>query len=134
LQRVMARGDLDLGRIGEAIMLRRRRLGLEQKDVAERSGLERTYISRVENGRVLNPKIGDLNRIATALDANLADFLGGSESLALDAELEEAFGMTQADFAQFIKGKATAEEREAMRAFFRLVQSRRNPRRPTDES
>lgn len=56
---------LDLGR---RLVDRRASLRLEQQDVADRAGVSRAYLSRLENGLVGNPKIHDLARIAAALD------------------------------------------------------------------
>jgi HTH-type transcriptional regulator / antitoxin HipB len=46
-QEIVVRGPADLGR---ALAEVRRRRGLTQGEVAELAGIERTYLSRLENG------------------------------------------------------------------------------------
>ena len=66
----------DQRRLGEAIMLRRRRLGLRQQDLSERTGISQSYISGVERGlRPMN--LDTLRRIAAALETTPAQLLGG---------------------------------------------------------
>ena len=48
----------------------RRLRGLTQKQLASAAHLPRTYISRIENGRIL-PGLGTLERVAVALHVNL---------------------------------------------------------------
>ena len=63
-------------RLGEAIMLRRRRLGLRQQDLAALTGISQSYISGVERGlRPMN--LETLRRIAAALETTPAQLLGG---------------------------------------------------------
>lgn len=49
----------------------RERRGLSLADVAERSGLDRALISRLENGKVPNPTVATLDRYAAALGKRL---------------------------------------------------------------
>ena len=46
----------------------RRSKGVAIKDVAERSGLDVATLSRLENGRIYNPRLDTLCRYAVALD------------------------------------------------------------------
>lgn len=50
---------------------RREAKGLSLTDVSERSGLTRPVISKLENGRTINPTVGTLYRYALALDAGV---------------------------------------------------------------
>ncbi len=50
-----------------AIKQERGRLGLSLADVAERSGLDKAFLSRLENGKVLNPTLSTLWRYADAV-------------------------------------------------------------------
>jgi DNA-binding XRE family transcriptional regulator len=54
-----------------ALKQRRESLGLSLADVAERTGMDRAAISRLENGVQLNPTVDTLYRYATALGAEL---------------------------------------------------------------
>jgi transcriptional regulator with XRE-family HTH domain len=63
-----------LGVVGVAIAARRRELGLTQEQLAELSGLHRTYIGSVERG-IRNPTVVSLERIATGLSCRPSDLL-----------------------------------------------------------
>jgi transcriptional regulator with XRE-family HTH domain len=66
------RAKLNVGIIGGRIAKRRAALRLEQTELAEKAGLSRAYISRLESGIVPNPKLLDLERVADALDIPLS--------------------------------------------------------------
>ena len=46
--------------------------GLSLADVAERSGLDRAQLSRLESGKILNPTMGTLWRYADAIGAQVS--------------------------------------------------------------
>lgn len=52
--------------IGRNVRMRRERLGLDQKELAERVGLTNSTICRIEGGK-RTPGIGNLGKIARAL-------------------------------------------------------------------
>lgn len=58
--------------LGYELYQRRKELGISQVEVSRRSGVSRTMINMIENGRTTNPTIGTLLRIADALNAELA--------------------------------------------------------------
>jgi len=66
------RKRLDVIAIGRALADRREHLGLDQETLADRAGVSRPYISRLERGNVPNPKLLDLERVAGALDIPIA--------------------------------------------------------------
>lgn len=49
------------------------RCGLSQEVLAVDAGIDRTYVSRLERG-LENPTVAVLERLAKALDAEIADF------------------------------------------------------------
>jgi transcriptional regulator with XRE-family HTH domain len=61
--------------IGRRIALRRRQEGLSQGTVSRRSGLDPSYLSRIENGRV-HPTVRTAIRIADAMRVSMEDLLG----------------------------------------------------------
>lgn len=61
--------------LGGRVEARRISLKMDQADLARRSELSRSYISRLEHGGVLNPKINDLDRVAQALSWTLSELL-----------------------------------------------------------
>lgn len=50
-----------------ALRKRRKAAGLSLGDVAESSGIDKGYLSRLENGKVINPTFGTLYRYASAI-------------------------------------------------------------------
>jgi transcriptional regulator with XRE-family HTH domain len=55
---------------------------LSQRDLAERMGVPRTYISKLENGKA-GRTLGSLERVAAALEVPLAALLGSEEEFVL---------------------------------------------------
>lgn len=58
-------------RFGDGVRLRREELGLTQEDLAERSGIHRTYVSDVERG-TRNLSLVNIERIAEALKLSMS--------------------------------------------------------------
>lgn len=62
-----------------AELMRRRALaGLEQKDLAEKSGVSKAHVSRLELGRC-GASANVLHRLAAALDCEVADLMPGAK-------------------------------------------------------
>lgn len=55
---------------GERIRQIRKGLGISQRTLAEASGIDFTYLSKIENGRMEPPSEDVIRRIALALDAD----------------------------------------------------------------
>jgi transcriptional regulator with XRE-family HTH domain len=66
---------------GPAIRRHRELLRLSQEELADRSGIDRTYISGVERG-VRNPTLEVMQRIADALGADLDVIFATARELA----------------------------------------------------
>ncbi|MDM8214532.1 helix-turn-helix transcriptional regulator, partial [Enterococcus hirae] len=60
-------------RVSENIKSLRKEKKYSQEELAELSGLHRTYISQIERG-VKNPTIKNLEKIACALDIDIIEF------------------------------------------------------------
>jgi transcriptional regulator with XRE-family HTH domain len=57
--------------LGQAIRRRRREMDISQEELADRAGLNRTYITRVEGGE-RNLRLETVAQIAKALDITMA--------------------------------------------------------------
>jgi transcriptional regulator with XRE-family HTH domain len=60
--------------IGRRLQLIRIEKGLSQGDIEKRTGLLRSYLSRVENGHTV-PSLDTLGKIAAALEVSLSELL-----------------------------------------------------------
>lgn len=61
-------------RLGLRLQRLRQERGLSQEELADRSGLHRTYVSGVERG-VRNPTITVLDKLAKGLEVTLQDLV-----------------------------------------------------------
>lgn len=71
-------GGALLVRFGSRIRSERERLGLSQEELAERTGLHRTYIGGVERGE-RNLGLVNVQRIASALGLSISELTRGLE-------------------------------------------------------
>jgi ribosome-binding protein aMBF1 (putative translation factor) len=67
-----ARVENDLAEAFAALRLERESQGLSLTDLAERSGIDRATISKLETGKIANPTVGTLRTIAAALGKRLS--------------------------------------------------------------
>ena len=58
--------------VGKRIKALRESKGISQQDLADKSNIENTNISRIEAGRV-NSTLATLSKISKALDVNIAE-------------------------------------------------------------
>lgn len=65
-----------LGRIGATLRFLRKEKKMSQREVSDAAGLDRTYLSAVENGKQ-NITLGALIKLATALDVELQHLMFG---------------------------------------------------------
>lgn len=63
-----------LREFGRRLRRARAARGLTQQELAEKAGLDRTYVGTIERGKK-NPGLLIVNDLALALDENFADFL-----------------------------------------------------------
>lgn len=70
---------IDATERGKRILLSRKDLKLNQHQLAERSGVSRGHIAKIERGEVNNPTIDIVYRIADALGVSRAYLLGFTE-------------------------------------------------------
>ena len=65
--------------LGQRVAAHRSQLGLSQTVVADRAGLAASYLSRIENGKIL-PTVPTAEKIAEALRIPLSELLGPTPS------------------------------------------------------
>jgi transcriptional regulator with XRE-family HTH domain len=75
----MPKHDPVLARLGLNVRQRREALKLTQERLAERAGLDPTYISGIERG-LRNPGFKNVARLAKSLGLSAADLCEGVES------------------------------------------------------
>jgi transcriptional regulator with XRE-family HTH domain len=79
---------MDLGRhLGAAIRRHRELIRISQEELADRAGLDRTYVSGVERG-VRNPTVRILQRFADALGADLDVIFATAREIGQRKEVE----------------------------------------------
>ena len=73
----MTDGKQKSNRFGEAVRKARTSVGLTQEELADRSGLDRSYIGGVERGE-RNPTLTVIEKIAEGLGVTLAELFSYS--------------------------------------------------------
>lgn len=63
----------DMSKLGELIRTRREQIGLSARKLEQISGLDHSYISKLERGSYQSVLPDNLNKLAEALDINPAD-------------------------------------------------------------
>jgi transcriptional regulator with XRE-family HTH domain len=71
--------------LGESIRMIRQAKGLSQGEMQKRTGILRSYLSRVENGHTV-PSFATLQRLASAMEVSLADFFPQGETALLPGQ------------------------------------------------
>ena len=81
---------MDLSKhFGAAVRQHRTLVRLSQEDLAERAGLDRTYVSGIERGR-RNPSLRILQKVADALGADLDVMFATAREIARRPVSEES--------------------------------------------
>lgn len=65
-------------KVGQRIKELRLKLGISQEALANKAGIDRTYVTDVENGR-RNIAIENLEKLILSLDISLAEFFNTQE-------------------------------------------------------
>ncbi len=66
--------------IGEIIRELRQKRGLTQTQLAERTGLDSRTITAIEKGRIINPSLLNLKKMAAVFQTTLHDLIGRAEA------------------------------------------------------
>ena len=75
------------GNLGESIRRIRQEKGLSQGEMQKRTGILRSYLSRVENGHTV-PSFATLQRLASAMGVALADFFPHNDGISAPGDGE----------------------------------------------
>ena len=65
-------------KVGQRIKTLRNQLGISQEALANKAGIDRTYVTDVENGR-RNIAIENLEKLIAALNVSVSDFFNSEE-------------------------------------------------------
>jgi transcriptional regulator with XRE-family HTH domain len=101
--------------LGESIRNIRKEKNLSQGEMQKRTGILRSYLSRVENGHTV-PSFATLQRLASAMEVNLADFFPG------DDPPSPVPGVAPSDYLQELKNyipQLSAEQRQELLSMVR---------------
>jgi transcriptional regulator with XRE-family HTH domain len=112
--------------IGHRVHLLRARAGYSLDQLAERAGMSKSYLSRLETGEVSNPRLFDLMKTARGLGVPTSDLLPTDEA-GLESILEELQGdpdltILFSQIGKKVKGKAlTPGERRLLLANLKTI-------------
>lgn len=62
---------------GKKLVKVRKEKNLSQKDLEKKSEIKREYISKIENGKLPNPSLQTIRKIAKAFDMSFSEFFEG---------------------------------------------------------
>ncbi len=103
--------------LGETIRDRRRELDITQRDLADRVGIDFTYLSKVENGRGDPPSDETLVKIARGLDLDELELLGLAGKVS--SAVREVASMDP-EFAMFLRKLPNLPEAERQELYRRV--------------
>ena len=75
---------MTVAEFGQHLRDLRKRASLSQRDLAQRAGIDFTYLSKIENGRVDPPGEETMRALATALGAEAEDLLARARKMPRD--------------------------------------------------
>jgi transcriptional regulator with XRE-family HTH domain len=112
------------GIFGTALRNYRRRAGLSQRELAEQTGLDFSYISKIENGRLPPPAADTVVLLSQALGVEVEELLALTGKI--PSEVRRAFGtsrMAQRFMLEAQQLELTDEEWKAMASALRSLRS-----------
>jgi HTH-type transcriptional regulator, competence development regulator len=86
---------MTVAEFGQHLRDLRKRAGLSQRDLAQRAGIDFTYLSKIENGRVDPPGEDTMRALAMALGAEAEDLLARARKMPRDLKRLVAQGSPQ---------------------------------------
>lgn len=116
----------DARQLGERIRQVREASKIEQADLADRAGLSRAYISRLENGGVQSPKLYDLAKVAEVLKTTVSDLTGDAvtmdDAAAIRALIGAKLGETAASQVESVLERLAERPEQDRRAVLRVLE------------
>lgn len=112
ISHMTARQNIDIAELGRRLAKRRADLDLDQDEVAERAGVSRAYVSRLERGIVPQPKVTDLSAVADALNLSLAELLAPAAKI-----IETRYSHELAEIQRQVAGLPPAQAERVLRGF-----------------
>lgn len=121
--------------MGKRIEARRKAMGLTLDNLADRSGLAKSYVWEIENGKNKNPTIRTAFALARGLGWTLSDVVGvwehadllHPEAMKLAVQIDWLLRPTIAaggDLQHVVKGKTKAARAKSARAAIQLAEAR----------
>ena len=110
-------GNFEMTHIGDNIRRIRKNAGMSQQDLAERCGISKSQLSRLESGEQKNPTIQTIIPIATAVGVSLDEIVFGesTETMTyLSKALDEMPDEDKAAIRKLIKGWMLISHSEKM--------------------
>jgi transcriptional regulator with XRE-family HTH domain len=102
--------------LGEAIRNIRQAKGLSQGEMQKRTGILRSYLSRVENGHTV-PSLATLQRLASAMGVALADFFaaeGGAAAVVPGAMPSDTASQYLGELKNYLPQLSTQQRQELL--------------------
>jgi transcriptional regulator with XRE-family HTH domain len=107
---------------GETIKKLRRERDLTQREVAEKIGIDVTYLSKLENGRGEMPSEKLIRELASVLDADVEELLALAGRI--PNEIRE-LALADVDFARFLRKIPEMDEPERRKLYRRAGSERK---------
>ncbi len=99
--------------LGDAIRKIRHSKGLSQGEMQKRTGILRSYLSRVENGHTV-PSLATLQRLATAMEVRLADFFSPDGGIVPEPQLSEAATEYLGELKSYLPNLSAEQKQELL--------------------
>ena len=104
--------------LAEKVRELRQKQGWNQATLAQKSDITQATISRIENGKVAQPKMGQLHKLANALGTTIDYLVGDSTQMSFDDFLKDSQALVV--FRGW--GKLSARQRQQLANFARFLE------------
>ncbi|SRR5581483_4313687 len=97
-------------RLGEALREKRRAAGISQRELAEKIGVDFSYISKLENGRLPPPAADTIVEICRVLDIKPEELLALTGKIPSEVQKGLSISQTAQEFLQEAQRMGLSEE------------------------